>query len=228
MYMDWSSLFSVGEAVHLKRGGKYRVFGSITVQSTEPVKDNEELILYMDPDGKVFGRPYAEMYDGRFHITPSLVPDELTWNPNQDQAGFAVANSVGRLEHAGVLQQLFVPDQLALVWRIDILRALGRMQSLQVRAESLQDRLVELEPKPDSSDVESSVVLNIKEELQYARKRIEKYQGDLEACEHVNSELATKIRNLENNLDWRDSKIKELEYQLKEEQSRVANPADER
>lgn len=52
---------------HVKRGGIYRVLGSATLQASTGVADLDELVIYEGvADQRLFVRPRAEFFDGRF------------------------------------------------------------------------------------------------------------------------------------------------------------------
>jgi hypothetical protein len=58
-----------GERVHhKKRGSTYTVIGAALVQTSDPIADNAELILYRSDSGMIFARPPSEFNDGRFEF----------------------------------------------------------------------------------------------------------------------------------------------------------------
>lgn len=53
--------------IHLKRGSTYKIVCRGVVQSGAPLNDYDEVVIYQaEIDGKVWVRPVAEFYDGRF------------------------------------------------------------------------------------------------------------------------------------------------------------------
>jgi len=62
--------------VHQKTGGAYRVIGEGWIEATE----TEAIIYQAQPDGRVWIRPKAEFYDGRFRRIP-----EPTLQPTPDK-----------------------------------------------------------------------------------------------------------------------------------------------
>lgn len=51
---------------HKKRGSTYVVQGVAKVQSSTPLTDGCEVVVYAGPDGQLWVRPVGEFYDGRF------------------------------------------------------------------------------------------------------------------------------------------------------------------
>ncbi len=51
---------------HKQRGGKYEVLGKARLQTSRPVTDNQELVVYKGQDGNFWVRPIGEFCDGRF------------------------------------------------------------------------------------------------------------------------------------------------------------------
>lgn len=55
---------------HKKRGTFYVHLGVAKLQTTNPIQEGEELVVYRDEDGKLWARPQSEFNDGRFeHIS---------------------------------------------------------------------------------------------------------------------------------------------------------------
>ncbi len=69
-------------------------------------------------------------------LFPDIGPDPLK---HRDQVKDGVAGACERLTKALALQQAEVPDQTALVWRIDISRVLGELTLMTVRWEHRED-----------------------------------------------------------------------------------------
>ena len=57
---------------HVKRGTDYEVIGRAIIQTTEPLNDDEYVILYRDEAGALWARDADEFNDGRF--TPLPIP----------------------------------------------------------------------------------------------------------------------------------------------------------
>jgi hypothetical protein len=54
---------------HKRRGGIYTVLGRASLQTNQPIEDDQELVIYRAQDGRLWARPVGEFYDGRFeHI----------------------------------------------------------------------------------------------------------------------------------------------------------------
>jgi hypothetical protein len=53
---------------HRKRGTRYTVVCTATLQTNAPVSDDASLVIYRDDDGKTWARPVGEFLDGRFDI----------------------------------------------------------------------------------------------------------------------------------------------------------------
>jgi hypothetical protein len=51
---------------HRVRGTCYTVLGRAVLKTKQPVSDEQELIVYVGADGRLWVRPLAEFYDGRF------------------------------------------------------------------------------------------------------------------------------------------------------------------
>jgi hypothetical protein len=51
---------------HRVRGTSYTVLGRAVLQTTQPVSDEQELVVYAGADGRLWVRPVSEFYDGRF------------------------------------------------------------------------------------------------------------------------------------------------------------------
>jgi len=51
---------------HRRRGTSYTVLGKAILQSTRSLSDEQELVIYVGPDGRLWARPTDEFYDGRF------------------------------------------------------------------------------------------------------------------------------------------------------------------
>jgi hypothetical protein len=51
---------------HRVRGTSYTVLGRAVLQTNQPVSDEQELVVYAGPDGRLWVRPVSEFYDGRF------------------------------------------------------------------------------------------------------------------------------------------------------------------
>jgi hypothetical protein len=51
---------------HIERGSTYMLTGAVTAQCAAPIMDGDILMLYEAEDGRLWVRPRAEFYDGRF------------------------------------------------------------------------------------------------------------------------------------------------------------------
>jgi hypothetical protein len=51
---------------HKQRGGAYTVVGRACLQTSRPIEDDQELVVYRGQDGRLWARPFGEFYDGRF------------------------------------------------------------------------------------------------------------------------------------------------------------------
>jgi len=62
---------------HKKRGTTYYVVNSATMQTAEPVKDGDALMVYRcREDGRLWARPFGEFHDGRFEDYPAARPEQ--------------------------------------------------------------------------------------------------------------------------------------------------------
>lgn len=48
---------------HRAKGGLYMLTGAAILQCSEPLADNQVLMVYEAPDGRWFARPRAEFYN---------------------------------------------------------------------------------------------------------------------------------------------------------------------
>lgn len=55
---------------HKKTGGEYLVSGKATLQTSKPIEDMQQLVLYIAQDGSLWVRPVDEFMDGRFEALP--------------------------------------------------------------------------------------------------------------------------------------------------------------
>jgi hypothetical protein len=51
---------------HKQRGGAYTVVGRASLQTSRPIEDDQELVVYRGEDGRLWARPFNEFCDGRF------------------------------------------------------------------------------------------------------------------------------------------------------------------
>lgn len=51
---------------HRKRGTQYTIIGPARLQTEQPIRDDEIVIVYQGNDGQLWARPLAELTDGRF------------------------------------------------------------------------------------------------------------------------------------------------------------------
>jgi len=61
--------------VHKRRGTSYLVLGRAALQAAKPVSDDQELVVYLGEDGRLWARPVDEFYDGRFEKVGPPKPD---------------------------------------------------------------------------------------------------------------------------------------------------------
>ena len=60
---------------HVRRGTSYIEIGRGEVQSDMPIREGDDLVVYLGEDGKLWLRPTAEFDDGRFEPLPKLRTD---------------------------------------------------------------------------------------------------------------------------------------------------------
>ena len=51
---------------HKIRGTLYTVIGSAFLQTSQPLEEGQELVIYKGEDGRLWARPAGEFHDGRF------------------------------------------------------------------------------------------------------------------------------------------------------------------
>jgi hypothetical protein len=51
---------------HRKRRTTYTVIANATLQTALPISDDTEIVIYQGDDGRIWARPAAEFFDGRF------------------------------------------------------------------------------------------------------------------------------------------------------------------
>lgn len=56
---------------HKVRGGVYRLMGSATLQTSKPLTDNAEVVVYFGDAGECYVQPMTEFFDGQFEALPS-------------------------------------------------------------------------------------------------------------------------------------------------------------
>lgn len=60
---------SPASATHKKRGSEYDVLGGAEIQASSPINEGDVVTVYRcKDDGKLWARPVAEFFDGRFEI----------------------------------------------------------------------------------------------------------------------------------------------------------------
>jgi hypothetical protein len=55
---------------HKRRGSTYTVLGRAILQTSAPIGDDQELVVYRGKDGELWARSVAEFCDGRFERLP--------------------------------------------------------------------------------------------------------------------------------------------------------------
>lgn len=51
---------------HKKRGTEYQIIGHGKIQTDVPLKDYDEVVIYVAENGSLWIRPVSEFMDGRF------------------------------------------------------------------------------------------------------------------------------------------------------------------
>lgn len=133
--MDLEKLFSVTTATHCATQRSYMVVGRARISTSRPLNEGDTVVVYRRSEGELHAREEAEFNDGRFTVETHKLPEGMGFDPLKLEGNRSKEAAWERLRYAYVLQQQFVPDQTALVWRVD----LGMFRHELIRLRALAD-----------------------------------------------------------------------------------------